>query len=122
MKSKGVIRPEIPERHHTRGDEFGCIEPQSDAFVEQVNDAVVDAQPDQRSQQKLGELRGHRRVLALEGPHAVEQIVAHHRTQESRTVGYVFVEAQFFLAQPGNPEIHSHTGGSDYSEFDKLEE
>ena len=122
MKRKRIVRPEIPQGDHAGGDEFGGIEFDAEAFGEQVNDAVVDAQTDQGGQQEFGELGNHCGVLAVESPHAVEQVVAHDRTEKSGAVGDVFVEPYFFLAEPGNAEIDRYPGCTDDAEFEKFDD
>lgn len=106
MKCKSIVRPEIPERYDAGSDEFGYVKIDAKPFVEYVNDAVINAQADERGQQKFGKLRGDSGVLTVERPYPVEEIIAHHGAQEAGTIGDVFIEPQLLLAQPGDAKIY----------------
>lgn len=46
----------------------------------------------------------------LKGPIPIQQVVAHRCSTESEGISYVFVQAKFLLADPGDPKINDHTG------------
>jgi len=71
LKRKQVIRPKIPEHHHTRGHEFGGVKLHVSPFGEEVDDSVVHPQTDERHYRKLSKLNPNMRIRAMKGPEPV---------------------------------------------------
>ena len=120
-KSIQVINEEIPEEDEDDGDEFGDVEIEPGALSEQVNNEVVEQQAHHSSSQKLGVLPANLRVVAMEGPDAVEVIVAAGSQQETQAVGHILVPAQLLLCQKGYPEVQQQAREANQAKFKKLE-
>ena len=59
--------------------------------------------------------------MALEGPEAVEHIVAHHGKPKSGAVGKILIEPQFFFEQPSGTKINCRTERAHHTEFQEFD-
>lgn len=77
----------------------------------------IDSQPDQRYSEELREFHKHLRVLTVEGPYPVEEVVGCCSYAETNRIGDVFRDFDPFLADVSKSKIDEHTGKTDYTEF-----
>ena len=122
MKGKCIVGPKIPDHHHPCCDELREVKIDSVAFVEQIDDGVVEGQPDQGSEQKLREFARYGGIVAVKSPNTVEDVVAHDCASEPDAVSKVLVESQFFFAQPGEAEVNCRAGDADNAEFEEFQQ
>ena len=59
-------------------------------------------------------------AMALEGPNAIQDIVAGSRQQEAYGIGNILVDFQPFLAYIRGPKINYHSAASHETEFDEF--
>jgi hypothetical protein len=85
-------------------------------------DEIVDPQPYQADRQEFGVFQGDVRVLALEGPDPVQDIVGRCSDREPDGIGHIFLDLQPFLADIGYAKIYGDTREADNAELYEFQD
>ena len=119
---KQQIPEEIPQRGGSHGKHLAQVEVPLQLAVEQPHRERVDAQAHQRDAEILHVFHANLRVVALEGPDAVEQVVGRSRHDETQNVAHVFVPLEPFLAHVSHAEVDEHARQAHHPELQELQE
>ena len=117
-----IVREEIPYSDHADGKEFWKIKVPFHLSMNKPDNQVSNAKPNQADNKKLGILGRYVRVLAPEGPGAVQIIVGRSCCNKPDWIGNVLLDFQPFLTDIGDAKINENPGESDDPEFDEFDQ
>ena len=80
----------------------------------------IDSQPDQRYSEELREFHKHLRVLTVEGPYPVEEVIGCCSYTETNRIGDVFRDFDPFLADVSSREINKYPGDTYNPELNEF--
>ena len=121
-KRKQQVPKEIPQRGSPHGKHLAEVEIPFQFPVEQIHCQRIDAQTHKRDEEILGVFRPDLRVVALEGPDAVQDVVGGGGNDEAQDIAQVFVPLQPFLAGVCNAEVDEHTRQAHDTEFQEFQQ
>ncbi len=121
-EGKQQISKEIPQRGSAHGKHLAEVEIPFQFSVEQIHCQRVDAHANQRNEEIFGVFRPDLRIVALEGPDAVEDVVGGGGNDEAQDVAQVFVPFEPFLAGVGDAKVDEHARKSHDAEFQELQQ
>jgi hypothetical protein len=119
MKIQIIIRRKIPNKNTNDSHRFCYIKINSQLIIEKKNKEIVQGKSYQRKQNKPYKVRSCVSG-SLEGPSQIKKEITYYRNRKPNTVCYVFINTQFFFAQPGNKKINTHSQQPDNTEFHHL--
>ena len=116
---KEIVHEIVPEGDHADGEKLGQIEIQAEAAVQQPDRQVVDDKSHGGNAQKAEVLSRNIRILVVESPDPVQDVIRRRGAEKAERIGDVLVEPQPLLAKVGDSEIDEDARAADDAEFEK---
>lgn len=101
-------------------EKLGQIEIQAEAAVQQPDRQVVDDKSHGGNAQKAEVLSRNIRILVVESPDPVQDVIRRRGAEKAERIGDVLVEPQPLLAKVGDSEIDEDARTAHDAEFEKL--